>query len=401
MKNKLHILIVASEYPAHDRASGDVRFYTLLKMLSEAHEIFFCATAQRQQVERLGADNAQRYESDLKKLNVNILQQGLANVLKEGNFDAVLFEFYYVAQAYLDDVRAFQPKARIIIDSVDISFHRLLSKAALTQSPHDLARALEEKKKEMSAYKKADIVIVVTESDQQVLLAEDAAIATVIIPNIHAIHGPITPTATNPQSLIFVGNFVHEPNVDAMLYFCGDIFPRIIQAVPGAYLKIIGNAPPEKIKALASGHIEVLGYVPETRPYLETSGISIAPLRFGGGMKGKIGEAMSFGLPVVTTTVGIEGFGLTPQENVVVADTAEDFSDAVIRLITDSEYYNRIRLGGFEFIKGHYSEEIVKTKVHYFLDRLKEYPIKGISFIQSTKKNVAYFMGKHVRWRLK
>jgi O-antigen biosynthesis protein len=76
--------------------------------------------------------------------------------------------------------------------------------------------------------------------------------------------------------------------------------------------------------------VEVTGYVPETAPYLRAAWVSIAPLRFGAGMKGKVGEAMSFGLPVVTTSVGAEGFGLTPGEHALVADDPDEFAQAVI-----------------------------------------------------------------------
>src|SRR5581483_10434832 len=96
-----------------------------------------------------------------------------------------------------------------------------------------------------------------------------------------------------------------------MIYFTSAILPKIVDAVPDVKLRIVGNAPPEEIVRLASQHVEVVGYVPDTKPYLQKSVISVAPLRFGGGMKGKVGEAMSYGLGVVTTSFGAEGFGLT------------------------------------------------------------------------------------------
>lgn len=401
MSNKPRFLVVASEYPAPDRASGDVRFFGLLKMLSEAYEISFCAIAQGGQVKRLGAPDAQRYESDLKRLGVKVLHPSVARALREGSFDAVLFEFHYVARSFIDEVRTHQPEARIIVDSVDVAFHRLLSKAKVTGSKADYDNALRGKASELAVYRAADVVITVTQEDADILLKEDPSLTTVTIPNIHALHEPVKLTPENANRLVFVGSFIHEPNVDAMLYFCREIFPQIAQAVPDVQLKIIGNAPPEEIKALASERVEVLGYVPETAPYLETSYISVAPLRFGAGMKGKIGEAMSHALPVVTTAAGIEGFGLTPDRDVLVGDTPETFASAVIQLLMDQALYERIRMAGFEFIRRNYSEEAVAARIGALFSGLDAYPTKHIGISNRIRKKAGDLVARHLSWRFK
>jgi len=401
MTNKSRILVVASEYPAPDRASGDVRFFSLLRMLSEAYEISFCAIAQSGQVKRLGAPDAQRYESDLKKLGVKVLHPSVARALREGSFDAVLFEFHYVARNFIEDVRTHQPEARIIVDSVDVAFHRLLSKAKVTGSKADYDDALREKATELAVYQAADVVVTVTQEDADILLKEDPSLATVTIPNIHALHEPVKLTPENANRLVFVGSFIHEPNVDAMRHFCSNVLPLIAEVVPEVSLRIIGNAPPPEIARLASGRVEVLGYVPETKPFLETCAVSIAPLRFGAGMKGKIGEAMSFGLPVVTTTVGVEGFGLTPGKDVLVGDTPEAFAHAVVSLLQNKEVWERIGQSGYEFIKGNYSEPVVRRKVYRFFDELTNYPVKRIQSLNSARRKLAHLVERHLTWRFK
>ena len=178
--------------------------------------------------------------------------------------------------------------------------------------------------------------------------------------------------------LVFVGGFKHDPNVDAMLYFCHEVMPRIAAARPHARLKIIGSHPPPAIQALAGEHVDVLGFVPETAPYLESAYISVAPLRYGGGMKGKVGEAMSFGLPVVTTSYGAEGFGLRPDEDLLIGDTADSFTAKVIALLDDANLHNRIARRGYNFIEEHFSVPAVEQRLALTMQRLTHLPLRVI-----------------------
>ncbi|MEO6146109.1 MAG: glycosyltransferase family 4 protein, partial [Sulfuriferula sp.] len=299
------------------------------------------------------------------------------------------------------EARFRQPGARIIIDTVDVHFHRLFAKARLSQKAEDFAQARATKKAELCAYKAADFVVAVTNQDQHILLQQDRHIRVEIIPNIHKVMALTDVHQKLPNSLVFVGGFSHEPNVDAMLFFCQEILPLIRLDIPDVRVLIIGGSPPQGVSDLAGGSVEVLGYVPDTAPFLERSAISIAPLRFGAGMKGKIGEAMSYGLPVVTTTVGIEGFGLSPEENVLVGDMPGEFAAHVVRLIRDKALYEKIRTNGWLFIKQNYSDEATVERVYSIFDRLDSYPIKKLSAVGLIKKSVMNTLEKHLLWRFR
>src|SRR5690606_5885980 len=117
------------------------------------------------------------------------------------------------------------------------------------------------------------------------------------VPNIHRFPEKLPPLVEE-STLIFVGDYRVPPNADAVQFFCKDILPLIHKRVPRARFMIVGNAPTDEIRALASDQVIVTGYVPEVAPYLARSRISVAPLRYGAGMKGKVGEAMSHGVPV-------------------------------------------------------------------------------------------------------
>ena len=144
------------------------------------------------------------------------------------------------------------------------------------------------------------------------------------------------------RDLLFVGGFSHTPNVDAILYFRREIFPLVLQRLPQMRLWVVGNAPPPEIVALASENVIVTGYALYLVPYLEAALVSVAPLRFGSGMKGKIGEAMAWGIPVVTTTIGAEGMGLQDGVDALIADTPEGFALRIIQLHQNPELWNSV-----------------------------------------------------------
>jgi glycosyltransferase involved in cell wall biosynthesis len=252
---------------------------------------------------------------------------------------------------------------------------------------------------EVTIYQRADVVIVVSDEDGKLLATEvpDTRIAT--IPNIHVIHSPVARIAE--PVLTFVGGFAHEPNADAVLYFCRQILPLIETEIPEVIFNVIGNAPPPEVQALASDRIRVMGYVPDTLPYLGSTLISVAPLRYGAGMKGKVGEAMSLGLPVVTTSVGAEGFGLTPGENVLVGDTPTEFAQHVIRLIRDREFCDQIRMGGYNLIREKYSDRVVMQQVVELFQSLHTLAVKSLPFHRVLARRMNALLHDHLLWRFR
>jgi glycosyltransferase involved in cell wall biosynthesis len=139
-----------------------------------------------------------------------------------------------------------------------------------------------------------------------------------------------------------------------VLYLLREVYPLIRQALPGIELDIIGDNPAE-IAAYAAADVRVRGYVPDVAPFWQARRVFVAPLRYGAGVKGKIGEALAHGLPVVTTTVGAEGMGLVHGESALLTDTAEGFAAAIVQLYTERELWQRIADNGYELIARHYT----------------------------------------------
>jgi glycosyltransferase involved in cell wall biosynthesis len=395
------VLFLSDNVPMFDRAAGDLRLFIFLKILAAKYQVVFHAFNSQEQSSKIGENEFERYKNALLLHGVDIVDDEWMDFVKSRPIDVVVFEFYYLAAEYLDSVRLWQPKARLVVDTVDLHYRRLLSKARLTRNDEDYREAETMKALELGIYRKAEVVLTVTEIEKKALLEENCDVHVAVIPTIHP-----TPTVTNVRSgtdrrrdLIFIGGFNHEPNVDAIIYFCSDIFPSIRGQVPGVTLKIVGNAPPDSVRQLAGDAIEVTGYVPDTKLYLESSSISIAPLRYGGGMKGKIGEAMSVGLPVVTTSIGIEGIGLSPGSNVLLGDTPEEFSSAVVRLISDKELYDRLSHNARNFIEENYSENVVAEKVYSLFDSIYRISLKRPPWCTRWRRTASDVLGRHILWR--
>ena len=135
--------------------------------------------------------------------------------------------------------------------------------------------------------------------------------------------------------MVFFGLLSYVPNIDGVIHFVQDIWPRIAEAHPEARCKIIGGRPPPSLQALAGPRVELTGFVPDLRPHLAAAAAVVVPLRLGGGTRLKIVEAMAMGKAIVSTTLGAEGIEAVPGRDLLVEDQPAAFADAVNRLLAD------------------------------------------------------------------
>ena len=142
--------------------------------------------------------------------------------------------------------------------------------------------------------------------------------------------------------MVFIGNFNHTPNADAVRWFVTDILPLILRQLPDARFHIVGANPPRDISELSSKSVIIHGFVNDLDALLSTMSLSVVPLRFGAGMKGKVGSALRCGLPVVSTSIGCEGMSLSAGEGAIIADNSDSFSDAVIKALSSYSLWNEL-----------------------------------------------------------
>ncbi|MBC7389196.1 MAG: glycosyltransferase, partial [Opitutaceae bacterium] len=132
------------------------------------------------------------------------------------------------------------------------------------------------------------------------------------------------------------------PNEDAVVWLCNEIMPLVWKELPFLKVTLLGSGVTEKVKSLESERVLVTGFIHNVSPYFEKHRVFVAPLRFGAGMKGKLGQSFEYGLPIVSTTIGVEGMGLTEGKNVLIADDKIAFASQIINLYTNSSLWNEL-----------------------------------------------------------
>lgn len=398
----VNLLIVDSQFPMSDRASVDVRMSALVRLLlEEGNALTYFVTDVAVQEKAVGRENVAKYRAALEQLGVVVAERtGWEKLLVAARYDIIIFKYFFPAEHRISLIRIWQPWAKVVIDSVDLVYARLLAKAELSKNSQHYDIAAQTKRSELATYASADLVLTVTTDEKAQLAAELPNLPICVVPNIHEI--PDTPRAETEQpSLLFVGAFTHEPNVDAVLFCWKEIWPHIVRAVPNVRWTIVGGKPTAAIQALSSENVQVTGHVPETLPYLLRSWVSIAPLRFGAGMKGKVGEAMASGTPVVTSSFGAQGFPLVPSTHLFVHDDPRAFAACVIELLETPSMRQRIGAAGRAFIEANYSPTVVRNQVRGFVSTTRSLPSKKLP-LRALKRllHVARLnFLRHVLWR--
>ena len=370
----LRVLVVDPFLPLHDRNSGSKRLFELLKQLrAQGHEVTYLARSgvgaeiYAPQVEALGITV---HAGDAERLVAMGERPGrppidLDRILAEGRFDVAWLSFFDVGEQYLPILRERSPGTKIVIDTVDVHWLREHRQAELIGDPALFRRALETKHRERQIYRRADALVAITDADRTALAALAPEVPAWIVPNVHAPQGA-GPEFPKRSGMLFVGNFLHGPNVDAVTWLIEDIMPK----VHGLGLTVVGGNPPQQLVERAGPRVSFAGYVPDMTPYLDAARVSVAPLRYGAGMKGKIGEAMAAGLPVVTTPIGAEGMGLVDGMSALISSTAEGFAAAVTQLAGDRALWESLATNGRALVGEHWTPAAAGARVREVLEAL-------------------------------
>lgn len=354
--------LVASYYaPQVDRDTGSRRVMALVDALLEAgwHVSFASVHSDRG-----------RYERALQQKGVAIHDgsAGLDEVLRGARFDLAVLAYWPVAERYLPAIRRVTPETRVVVDSIDLHFLRYARQLLGSGS-----RVLDdefgrEMAGEINTYAAADGVLAVSDKEAQLVddLTGEPDLTWAVPLGVH-LPAAVAPCEVRRGS-VFVGNFQHAPNVDAVAFLCQEVLPHLDPAIVGTHpVYVVGSGMTEQVRRLGDGvpGVRMVGWVPDLEPYLQRARVALVPLRHGAGVKGKLLEAMAAGTPAVSTTVGIEGLDVVDQEQALVADSADAFAAALQRLLTDDALWTQLARGGRSLVERRYSQATSRRR---FLD---------------------------------
>jgi glycosyltransferase involved in cell wall biosynthesis len=400
----MKILIACKEFPHSKVIGGPILIYNRLKYLAKNH--FVSLTAFSKPGDEIHIPSVQPLCHDLRlvplppkrsplKTAVDFIASPvphyflrvhgsaemahtIAEMVKKDNYDFVIAEYSAMGQ-FLHENPELPPTRRIM------SVHECYYIARLKSFRHHklgldkLKEAINLKglkKYEFDMYRNADKVLTLTPQGKSELLAVSPDLDIAIVP--HGVDVEVfsfSPEAEEKNSLVFLGNYLHYPNVDAILYFHETIWPGLKKALPRLKFYVVGQAPPPEITRLsADKSIVVTGKVDDVTPYLRRGKVFICPVRLGGGFRGKILEAMALGRPVVSTRLGAEGIPASSGENIILADTPDDFVKGIADLIENADLYRRIQNNARKLMEDHYAWEKGVARLEIVLEDMMSKP---------------------------
>ncbi|PYM70233.1 MAG: hypothetical protein DME10_20945 [Candidatus Rokuibacteriota bacterium] len=342
-------VLVVAPIPDFDRASGSLRFYQMLQMLARRYRVMLLGWVDAED------PRSPRYVKALADAGLAVQVVSHAGVV--GGVSAilgrvrlcVLFEFFTSAERVIGRVRLLRPDLPVVIDSVDVHFLREMRGVPYAMRPRRAARkARRTMRRELGVYRRADLVLTVTECDRAQILQRLPKARVSIVQNIHQVREDVPGfNERRRNSLLFVGGFAHPPNGDAVLFFCRDILPMVKRALGQVEVTIVGDRPPPEIRDLAGDGVVIAGWVPEMTPYLDSHCVAIAPLRVAEGMDLEDGKAA------------------------LIADSPTAFAEAVARLCTDGELHRDLSQAGRSQVRHRWDAAAVEARLIGALESIR------------------------------
>lgn len=299
------------------------------------------------------------------------------------DLDYVLLNRPAVAAEFLPELKS-RSRAKLLFYGHDLHHEREAASARLGEDPAALALAEQTRQLEMAVWGQVDAVYYPSHTETAHVQAALPGVVARTLPLYALTPIPTAPLAGRQrEKILFVAGFAHPPNVDAALWFVRDVFGFVLRAKPEARLVLAGSNPTEAVRALAGDRIEVTGYLSDEalQDQYRTAGVAIVPLRFGAGVKGKVVEAMHHAVPLVTTSVGVQGLPGADQVAAVV-DEPQAIAERIVQLMSDDERWQCGAEGGPQYVAKHFSPSAMRKVLELDIDAR---PYKDISHVSARR----------------
>jgi len=350
-----HALVIDNDIPQPDRDAGSVTALEQMQLLRRlGYRVTFAPT---------GNDNIpDRAAQTLRGLGIELAcaphYAGATDYLTRHGATLSLVHVYRHMNATMlrDRIRALAPQAKLIFSPADLHHLRESRHAAISGLGGAPGRQQETREQELLCVREADVTILNSDFEMDLIQPE------VVPAKLRLLRWIVRPRpSTRPfaarSGICFIGNFRHSPNVDGMRWFVESVMPRLRAERAGITLHIAGSDITPEISALAGPDIVLHGWVADLTDLFGRVRLSVAPLRFGAGFKGKIATSLAYGVPVIGSPIALEGTGLKTGHAVAVADTAEQFTAEILHLHNDATLWQAQSAAALERCRSLYAPE--------------------------------------------
>lgn len=303
------------------------------------------------------------YTQDLQKQGVECLHApfntSIEQVFKERGheFDLVYITRYNVAERYIDLVRHHAPRAKIIFNNADLHFLREL-RAGLAKGDKDLSGPLATRERELDVMRKVDAILSYNEIEHAVITSHLLRADNLFkCPWVIEAKGHKTPFEKR-SGIAFLGGYRHPPNAEAVEWFIENVMPILrAQSKQRITFHVYGSHLPDRLKKLATDDIEMHGFVESLEDVFETCKVFVAPLQSGAGIKGKVLDAISYGIPAVLSLFAAEGISSTHALNTLVAKTPDEWAENILSLHNNPKQWQTLSDNALTLARNSYSFE--------------------------------------------
>lgn len=361
-------LVIDACTPTPNQDSGSIDIFNIMTMLREMDF----------QITFIPQDNFQyipEYTSNLQRIGIEVLYAPYTTSIEQhlrtfgARYDLAFVARIAVMEHCSSLIQKYCHHAKLLFHTVDLHHLREASEATLLNDAKKLAAANAMKKREFDAIALADITTVVSSVEAEYLQAELPDQNIALLPYSRQVTGTHKKWADR-KDIVFVGGYQHLPNIDAVEYFVKEIMPLLRTRLPNVRFYMVGSNPPSAVHTLEAVDVIATGFVKDLLPLLDKMRVSVAPLRFGAGIKGKIGTAMAAGLPTIATPLAAEGMLLTDRSNVLIAQGADAFANAVVELYENESLWDQISQEGIEFANKNWGSEAAWRLLGQTLERI-------------------------------
>ncbi len=362
---QLRALLVDSRWPEPDRDSGSVDAMNLVtELVRLGYEITFWA---------LASPSNDEYRAQLEGLGVTCLSKASAGALDrfletagESLALCVLSRVHAGGRSF-ESIRRFAEDARVVFNTVDLHFLREEREARLKGNRSRLAVAAATRERELYLVRQADATIVVSSEERRLIEAAVPGARVFDLPLAREVHWPST-TFDVRSGIGFVGGFAHAPNVDALQFFLSEVWSIVLRGIPDCEFTIVGPGLPSDVLMSMPERARYLGHVPDLSRWFDTLRLSVAPLRYGAGAKGKVASSLAHGVPCIATPIAVEGMHLHPHLGVLVETSPEGLASRIIAAYGDPKLWSDLSAAGLEYARHQLSPESWRRRLGDVLD---------------------------------